>query len=185
MPSRLQSICVFAGSRSGTEPAHEELARQLGRALAAMQIRLVYGGGSVGLMGAVANAALADGGTVIGVIPKAMVEREWAHRHLSELHITADMHERKATMARLSDAFIALPGGIGTLEELFEMMSGAYLQFHRKPIALLDNTNYYRPVVDMLDSVVQAGFMARSTAELLMHTRGVDDALNCLTAALA
>src|SRR5581483_9836985 len=139
----LSSLAVFCGSSSGNDPRHAEGARDFGRLLAEHGIAIVYGGGRVGLMGALADAALAAGGRVVGVIPEALVARELAHPGLSELRVVASMHERKATMAELADAFVALPGGIGTLEELFEVWTWGQLGLHRKACGLLDLHGYY------------------------------------------
>ena len=152
-------LCVFCGSSAGISPDFLEAARALGQTLAESGIELVYGGASVGLMGAVADAALAAGGRVVGVIPEALVSRELAHRGLSELHVTPSMHARKAMMADLSDGFVALPGGIGTFEELFEIWTWGQLGDHAKPIGLLDVAGFYRPLLAFLDGVVAAGFL--------------------------
>jgi uncharacterized protein (TIGR00730 family) len=184
MNRKLRSICVFAGSRAGSDPLLVQLASDLGTELARRGIQLVYGGGRVGLMGAAADAALAAGGKVIGVIPKTMVEREWAHNEVTELVLTDGMHERKAVMAARSDAFLVLPGGIGTLEELFEVTSWAYLRFHHKPIALLDPTDYYAPLITMLHSMVDAGFIDRDTLHLLLRTADMATALDRLAEAM-
>lgn len=155
----LASVCVFAGSNPGSDPAFAEAAEQLGRAIALRGINLVFGGGKVGLMGVVADAALDAGGTVIGVIPKDLVEREIAHSGLTELHVVESMHERKLVMADASQAFIALPGGVGTFEELFEAFTWTQLGIHQKPVGVLDINGFYRPLVSFLDSVVHHGFM--------------------------
>ena len=152
-------LCVFCGSNAGSRPEYLEAARSLGVALAGQGIGLVYGGASVGLMGAVADAALDDGGEVIGVIPTSLWEKEIAHRGLTELRVVTSMHERKAQMADLSDGFIALPGGIGTLEELFEVWTWSQLGLHRKPVALLDVAGYYEPLLQFLDGAVTERFL--------------------------
>jgi len=139
----LRRLCVFCGSASGVRPEYEAAARELGTVLAGRGVGVVYGGASVGLMGVVADSALAAGGEVIGIIPQALVDREVAHAGLSELHVVGSMHERKALMAELSDAFVALPGGMGTLEELFEVFTWRQLGLHAKPIALLDVAGYW------------------------------------------
>lgn len=156
----MRSLCVFCGSKHGKDPAYEEVARLLGRTLAERGITLVYGGGHVGLMGAVADAALAAGGEAIGVMPKALVEREIAHEGLTKLHVVGSMHERKALMARLSEGFVALPGGSGTLEEFFEVLTWAQLGQHRKPCGLLDVAGYYRPLLAVFDHMVEEGFLS-------------------------
>ncbi|MGK3987674.1 TIGR00730 family Rossman fold protein [Sorangium sp. So ce136] len=155
----LSRICVYCGSSPGASPAYREAAVRLGELLAARGIGLVYGGGRVGLMGAVADAVLARGGEVTGVIPHFLNQREIEHRGLTELHVVETMHERKAKMAALSDAFIALPGGIGTLEELFEIWTWTQLGSQEKPVGLLDVQGYYRPLIVFLDHVVSEQFM--------------------------
>ncbi|WP_437751962.1 TIGR00730 family Rossman fold protein [Sorangium sp. So ce1389] len=155
----LSRICVYCGSSPGASPAYREAAVGLGELLAARGIGLVYGGGRVGLMGAVADAVLARGGEVTGVIPHFLNQREIEHRGLTELHVVETMHERKAKMAALSDAFIALPGGIGTLEELFEIWTWTQLGSQEKPVGLLDVQGYYRPLIVFLDHVVSEQFM--------------------------
>ena len=156
----MRSACVFCGSRSGTEPAYDEAARELGRTLAAENITLVYGGGRVGLMGVVAEAALGAGGEVVGVIPQALLEREIAHTGLTDLRVVGSMHERKALMSELSEGFIALPGGTGTLEEFFEVLTWAQLGEHRKPCALLNAGRYYDPLLALFDHMVAKGFLS-------------------------
>lgn len=166
----LSSIAVFCGSSSGVDQRFTQAARQLGEFLANQQITLVYGGGSVGLMGITADAALAAGGRVIGVIPRAMVEAERGHRSLTEQHVVQTMHERKALMERISDGFIAMPGGFGTLDELFEIVTWAQLGFHRKPVGLLNIGGFYDELASFLDGVVKAGFIQpRFRAVMLMN----------------
>lgn len=150
---------MFCGSSPGRGDDYREAAVALGRVLAGRGIGLVFGGGQVGSMGAVADAVLAAGGEVIGVIPQQLVERELAHTGLTTLHVVADMHERKAMMASLSDGFIAMPGGAGTLEELFEVWTWAQLGLHDKPLGLLDVAGFYQPLVVMLDHMVAEGFL--------------------------
>ena len=176
----LSSICVFCGSNAGARPAYVETAEAVGRALAQRGVRLVYGGSKVGMMGALADAARFAGGDVVGVMPQAMVDREIANTGLDDLRIVGSMHERKALMAELSDAFIALPGGVGTLEELFEVYTWAQLGIHDKPLGLLDVAGYYRPLIAFLDHSVQERFVRASTRSLL----AVDDDLDGLLAAL-
>ena len=151
--------CVFCGSRPGVRPAYTAAAEELGRLLANLGIGLVYGGASVGLMGAIANAALAAGGEVIGVIPRDLVRREVAHTALGDLRVVDTMHQRKALMAELSDGFIALPGGVGTLDETFEIWTWAQLGHHTKPCALLNVEGYYDKLNGFLDSIVAEGFL--------------------------
>jgi uncharacterized protein (TIGR00730 family) len=155
----MQRICVFCGSARGARPAYEESARQLGQALVARGVSLVYGGGHVGLMGVVADAVLEAGGEAIGVIPHALAAREIAHQGLTRLHVVDSMHERKALMADLSDAFIAMPGGFGTYEEFFEAVTWTQLGVHRKPCGLLNVTGFYDPIVQFLDRAVGEGFV--------------------------
>jgi uncharacterized protein (TIGR00730 family) len=152
-------LCVFCGSNAGQDPVYLQMARSLGEIMAGQGIELVYGGASVGLMGAVADAALAKGGHVIGVMPQALVDKEIAHRGLSDLRVVGSMHERKALMAELADGFIALPGGLGTFEELFEVWTWAQLGYHRKPCALLNAGGFYDKLTDFLDDVVERGFV--------------------------
>lgn len=161
-------LCVFCGSSAGNDPAYLEAARALGQALAAADVGLVYGGASVGLMGAVADAVLDHGGTAIGVLPKALFVKELAHTGLTTLHVVDSMHERKALMAELSDGFIALPGGLGTFEELFEVWTWAQLGYHPKPCALLDVNGFYAPLIAFLDSVVERGFVRQSHRDMLL-----------------
>jgi uncharacterized protein (TIGR00730 family) len=155
----MKRLCVFCGSSFGDDPAYLAAARDLGQLLAASGIGLVYGGASVGLMGAVADAALAAGGEVIGVLPQGLRDREVGHNGLTELHIVATMHERKALMADLADGFIALPGGIGTLEEFCEILTWAQLGVHAKPCGLLDIADYYAPLIAFFDRMVAARFL--------------------------
>jgi uncharacterized protein (TIGR00730 family) len=161
-------ICVFCGSSPGSNPAYGELAARLGRLLVAEGLGLVYGGASVGLMGRLADAALAAGGEVIGVIPQALVDMEVAHSGLTELRVVATMHERKAVMADLGDAFVALPGGIGTLDELFEVLTWAQLGLHTKPTGLLDLGGYFQPLLAFLDGAVDARFLQPAHRGMLL-----------------
>ena len=151
----LQSLCVFCGSSKGHDPAFVRAAEALGRLLAGRGITLVYGGGHTGLMGALADAALAAGGRVIGVIPAGLAERELLHSRLSEQHVVTGMHERKALMASLASAFVALPGGLGTLDELFEIWTWEQLGLHEKPIGLLDVNGFFRPLLELTSEIVE------------------------------
>lgn len=160
-------VCVFCGSSMGFSPGYAEAATALGKLLAQRGIGLVYGGASVGTMGAVADGALAAGGEVIGVIPESLSRVEIAHAGLSELHVVADMHQRKAKMAALSDAFLALPGGAGTLEELFEVWTWAQLGLHAKPIGLVDVAGYYAPLMSFAEHMVAEGFLGAGYRDLL------------------
>ena len=152
-------ICIFSGSNPGRLPDYFSAAQSFGAALADAGIGLVYGGASVGLMGAAADAALAKGGEVIGVIPQSLVDKELAHKGLSDLRVTTSMHERKALMAELSDGFVALPGGVGTLEELFEVWTWAQLGFHKKGCGVLNIAGFYDPLIAFLDHVANEQFM--------------------------
>jgi len=155
----MRRICVFCGSSFGNDPVYRRTARALGVLLAERNIELVYGGGNVGLMGEVANAALEHHGHVIGVIPRALADRELAHTGLPDLRIVSSMHERKALMADLADAFIALPGGLGTLEEFCEILTWAQLGFHAKPCGLVSIGDYFKPLMTFLEQTVAAGFL--------------------------
>ena len=160
-------VCVFAGSSSGTRADYADAAAQLGRTLAARGTGLVYGGARVGLMGTLADAVLANGGHVTGVIPSALVEKEVAHNGLTDLRVVGSMHERKALMADLSDAFIALPGGWGTLDEMFEILTWAQLGLHRKPCGLLNVRGYFDRLLSFLDHSMEQGFVRREYGSLL------------------
>jgi uncharacterized protein (TIGR00730 family) len=164
----LQSVCVFCGSSPGLDPAYTEAARSLGRTLAKANIRLVFGGGHVGLMGVVSNAAIEAGGEAIGVIPKFLVERELAHTGLTDLRIVGSMHERKAMMSDLSEGFITLPGGTGTLEEFFEILTWAQLGEHEKPCGLLNVAGYYDPLLTVFDQMVNRGFLSEPNRDLVL-----------------
>ena len=169
------SLCVYCGSRPGADPRFAEVATEVGRWIGRHGGQLVYGGGNNGLMGILADAALAAGARVVGVIPHSMVEREWAKRECTELHVVENMHQRKMLMAERADAFLALPGGIGTFEEVFEAWSWRMLDFHRKPVALLDQDGYYQPLLQFLQHSVRHGFMNAGQMELL--TVGEDPAV--------
>ena len=164
----MQSVCVFCGSSPGLDPAYTEAARSLGRTLAKANIRLVFGGGHVGLMGVVSNAAIEAGGEAIGVIPKFLVERELAHTGLTDLRIVGSMHERKAMMSDLSEGFITLPGGTGTLEEFFEILTWAQLGEHEKPCGLLNVAGYYDPLLTVFDQMVNRGFLSGPNRNLVL-----------------
>jgi uncharacterized protein (TIGR00730 family) len=173
----IQSICIFCGSSHGFAPEYALMAREMGRAIAARGWTLVYGGGNVGLMGVVADAALAAGGKVIGVIPEALLARELGHRGITELRVVDTMHERKAMMADLADAFIALPGGIGTFEEFFEVLTWAQLGIHRKPCGLLNTRGYYQPMMDLLGMAVNEGFLRAEHQGMVLTAERVEDLL--------
>jgi uncharacterized protein (TIGR00730 family) len=167
----LRRVCVFCGSSPGARPAYAEATAEVARLLVGEGIAVVYGGGHVGLMGVLADTAMAAGGEVIGVMPQALVDREIAHEGISELRVVGSMHERKALMAELSDAFIALPGGAGTLEELFEVYTWAQLGLHRKPCALLDVEDYFAALAGFLDHAVQERFLTEEHRARLMVER--------------
>jgi uncharacterized protein (TIGR00730 family) len=170
----MERLCVFSGSSPGARPDYERAAEELGRALAARGIGLVYGGASVGLMGIVADAMLDAGGDAVGVIPRALVDREIAHPGLSDLRIVGSMHERKALMAELADGFVALPGGMGTLEELFEVYTWTQLGLHSKPLGLLDVRSYYAKLVAFLDHAVEERFLTVEHREMLVVEERAD-----------
>lgn len=161
------SVCVYCGSRTGNTPEFAAMARQVGSWIGAHDGQLVFGGGHNGLMGIMADAALAAGGRVVGVIPKALVEKEWAHNGCTELHIVENMHERKRVMAEHADAFLALPGGIGTMEEFFEVWTWRQLGYHDKPVGLLNLDGYYDSLLVFLASAVKQGFMSDWQMELI------------------
>jgi uncharacterized protein (TIGR00730 family) len=166
---KLNRICVFCGSSHGNKPAYDLAARAMGEALAERGIGLVYGGGRVGLMGTVADAVLAKGGKVTGVIPKPLATKELAHVGVSELRVVETMHERKALMAELSDAFIALPGGFGTFEEFCEVLTWSQLGLHTKPCALLNVENYWDPLLNLFDHSVIEGFVLATHRQLVVQ----------------
>lgn len=161
------SLCVYCGSRTGNTPAFADLARRVGVWIGQNGGQLVYGGGRNGLMGILADATLAAGGRVVGVIPKALVEREWAHDDCTELHIVDSMHDRKRIMAEQADAFLALPGGIGTLEEFFEVWTWRQLGYHHKPVGLLNLDGYYDSLLAFLATAVGTGFMSDALMKLI------------------
>lgn len=162
----IQAVCLFCGSNRGARPEYADAARAFGRMLAEQGLTLVYGAGNVGLMGLAADAALEAGGRVVGVIPEFLKDKEVAHLGLSELHVTQTMHERKAMMARLSDAFVALPGGFGTADELFEILTWAQLSVHGKPVGMLDVAGYFQPWVALARHMVNEGFAPSRNLEL-------------------
>lgn len=170
----MRRICVFCGSRSGGRPEYAAAARDLGVLLAGHNLCLVYGGGKVGLMGVLADAVMAAGGEVIGVIPASLADREVAHGGITELRVVSTMHERKALMAELSDAFIALPGGFGTLDETFEILTWAQLGLHTKPCGILNAGGYFDSLLVFLDSAVQEGFLQPAHRKLLLQAENPD-----------
>jgi len=180
MPQR--RICVFCGSSAGENPAYAAVARELGRTLADRGIGVVFGGGKVGLMGVLADAALAAGGEVIGVIPDALVAREIAHTGLSKLHVVRSMHERKTLMADLASAFIALPGGYGTFEEFFEAVTWTQLGIHHKPCGLLNIDGYYDPLLALIEHAVSDGFIREENRALVLDAPDIATLLAKLAA---
>jgi uncharacterized protein (TIGR00730 family) len=166
----MKRVCVFCGSSFGVRPSYVEAARALGTTIAKRGLGLVYGGASVGLMGAVADAALRAGGEVIGVLPKSLQAREIAHLSLTELHVVDSMHTRKAMMAERADAFIALPGGLGTMEELFEVMTWRLIGLHQKPCGLLDVDDYYASLRTFLQTTIDEGFLRKDHLALEVST---------------
>ncbi len=164
----MKNICIYCGSATGTNPEYVAAARRLGTFLAGRRLGLVYGGGRVGLMGIVADSVLQSGGRVVGVIPEALATKEVAHDGLTELHVVAGMHERKALMAHRADAFLTLPGGIGTFEEFFETLSWAALGLHHKPVGVLNVAGYFDPLLALLDHAIAERFLRREFLDLLV-----------------
>ncbi|EKT4522471.1 TIGR00730 family Rossman fold protein [Pseudomonas putida] len=178
MPVR--SVCVFCGASTGANPAYREAAVALGQAIAKRGLTLVYGGSAVGLMGAVADAAMAAGGDVIGVMPQSLINAEIGHKGLPRLEVVDGMHARKARMAELSDAFIALPGGLGTLEELFEVWTWGQLGYHAKPLGLLDVNGFYEKLGGFLDHIVEEGFVRPQHRAMLLLGRQPNELLDAM-----
>jgi uncharacterized protein (TIGR00730 family) len=178
----LKSVCVFCGASTGSNPLYREAAVTLGRTLAERGLTLVYGGGAVGLMGVVADAALAAGGQVIGIIPQSLERSEIGHKGLTRLEVVDGMHARKARMAELADAFIALPGGLGTLEELFEVWTWGQLGYHGKPLGLLDVNGFYQQLNGFLDHLVSEGFVRAPHRGMLQRSESASELLDQLSA---
>ncbi len=176
----MNTVCVFCGSREGLRPSYTAAARRMGAMIARRGLRLVYGGGRVGLMGVLADAALGEGGEVVGVIPEALVARELVHASLTQLHVVGSMHERKALMADLSDGFVTLPGGYGTLEEFLEVLSWGQLSIHEKPCALLDVDGYYAPLASLFDKAVAEGFVSPYHRSLVLSGEDPELLLDCM-----
>jgi uncharacterized protein (TIGR00730 family) len=173
----IRRLAVYCGSRFGSDPRFTEVARELGHTLASRGIGVVYGGGKLGLMGTVADAALAAGGEVIGVIPEALREAEVAHRGCTELHIVPGMHERKAMMTDLSDGFVTIPGGIGTMDELFEALSWQLLGYHKKPVGVLNVAGYYDELIAFIDTMTRSEFLRPQHRANLLSSDSIDDLL--------
>jgi uncharacterized protein (TIGR00730 family) len=176
----IRSLCVYCGSSTGDDPAHAAAAARLGGVLAAEGVRLVYGGGAVGLMGVLADAVMGSGGEVLGVIPGGLFRQEVGHTGLTDLVEVGSMHERKQRMADEADAFLALPGGLGTLEELAEITTWAQLGIHAKPVGVLDVDGFWQPLLTFLDGAVAAGFLKPANRELVVRVTDVDDVLPVL-----
>lgn len=176
----MKRLCVFCGSRRGDNPRFQTSARILGERLVERNVGLVFGGGHIGLMGVLADAVLRNNGDVIGVIPQALVDRELAHKDVKDMRIVTGMHERKAVMAELSDAFAALPGGFGTADELFEILTWAQLKLHEKPVALLNEEGFFDPLLAWLDRAVAEGFIKPSHRRLLVSAADPDELLDRL-----
>lgn len=170
----MKSICVYCGSNAGNKPVYAERAQALGARIASEGLQLIYGGGNVGLMGIVADAVLVNGGEVVGVIPEQLVQWEVAHKGLTRLEVVANMHERKARMFDLADAFIALPGGFGTLDEMFEMLTWRQLGLGKKPCAFLDVDGFYAPLMGMIDRMVEERFLHAEQRQDLWHGEDID-----------
>lgn len=177
----ISRVCVFTGSSPGHGDEYRQAATDLGTALVEAEYDLVYGGANVGLMGVIADAVLAGGGTAIGVLPRGLMEHEVAHEGLSELHLTDSMHERKALMAELSDAFVALPGGFGTIDEFFEMLTWSQLGLHKKPCALLNIAGYFDPLLEFIDQSVRERFVAAPQRDALIVETDPAALLDALT----
>jgi hypothetical protein len=176
----MKRICVFCGSSAGSRPEYRACAEDLGAELARRNIGLVYGGGDVGLMGAIADSVLKGGGEAIGVIPEHLMAREIGHKQLTKLHVVRSMHERKALMADLSDAFIALPGGFGTLEEFFEVLTWSQLGLHVKPCGIVNVLNYYTPLLAMLDHAVEERLLKAQNRALVLSRETPTELLQAL-----
>jgi uncharacterized protein (TIGR00730 family) len=176
----MKRVCVFCGSNKGARVEYVSAAKAMGQALVKRNIGLVYGGGNVGLMGVIADAMLAEGGEVIGVIPQALVAREVAHQHLTEQRIVGTMHERKALMAELSDAFIAMPGGMGTFDEFCEILTWAQLGIHQKPCGVLNVEDYFTPLLTMFDHAMQEGFLRAEHRALVLEASAPEQLLDAL-----
>lgn len=174
----MKSVCVFCGSNVGSDPAYADAARALGQELVRHNTTLVYGGGSVGLMGIIADAVLSLGGRAIGVIPQSLLDREVGHRSLTELHVVSTMHERKAKMSELSDGFIAMPGGLGTLEELFEVWTWAQLGIHRKPIGLLNVKGYYDSLIKFVRDSIERRFVPPTNLDMVITETSASNLLH-------
>ena len=176
----IRSLCVYCGSSNRGPEGHKEAARKLGRLMVKQGIRLVYGGGRVGVMGTLADAVLDAGGEVIGIIPRFLDEYEIGHRDVTQLEVVDSMHERKARMAQLSDGFVVLPGGLGTLDETFEIVTWKQLQLHHRPIVVVDLGGYWRPLRELIDAIVHSNYARPENVALLRYVDKIDDVLPAL-----
>lgn len=176
----MKSITVFCGSNGGTDPIYREVAYKLGTTLALRGIRVIYGGASIGMMGAVADGALESGGQVVGVIPDFLLKKEIAHQAITELMLVKTMHDRKSRMNELCDGIIALPGGLGTLEELFEMLTWAQLGLHHKPIGILNIDQYFDPLLEFLDRMTTRGFLKDAHRQMLLVSNDITHLLHLM-----
>lgn len=178
--TKISSLCVYCGSRSPADPSHGRAAIALGQEMAQNGIRLIYGGGHVGLMGMIADATLEAGGQVIGIIPGHLHDIEVSHEKLTELHVVDSMHVRKEKMFQMADAFAVLPGGLGTLDETFEMITWRQLKLHDKPILLVNHQNYWQPFLDLVDHMIEAGFASESARGLFQVVERIEDIIPAL-----
>lgn len=174
-------VCVFCGSNPGTDPAFVKAAADTGRFLASNGVGLVFGGGRVGLMGKIADTVMEEGGSVVGIIPRSLAEKEVAHEHLSELHIVSSMHERKAMMAEMSDGFIAMPGGFGTFEEICEMITWTQLGFQIKPCGILNVNGYYDDLISLFDNATQKEFIRPEHRDLVLVGETIEELFAAMT----
>lgn len=181
--TQIGSLCVLCGSREGTDPAFREAAERLGRSVAEHGVRLIYGGGSIGLMGIVADAVLSAGGDVIGVIPDFLIRTEVGHRRLTDLVITGSMHDRKRRMFEMADAFVVLPGGLGTLDETFEILTWKQLRLHDAPIIVLNVNGYWTPLATLIEATVRGGFAHQSVLDLITVVDTPEEVLDRLASA--
>ena len=179
--TQIRSLCVLCGSREGTDPVYRDAAVRLGRLIAEQDVRLIYGGGSIGLMGIIANAVLSAGGEVVGVIPDFLIRSEVGHHDLTDLVITDSMHDRKRRMFEMADAFVVLPGGLGTLDETFELITWRQLRLHDSPIIILDVDGYWAPLISLIDTTIAAGFADPATTELFSVVNTPEEVLQTLT----
>ena len=181
--TEVRSLCVLCGSREGNDPAYREAALRLGQLMAERGVRLVYGGGSIGLMGVIADAVIAAGGEVVGVIPDFLIRYEVGHRRLTDLVVTDSMHDRKRRMFEMADAFVILPGGLGTLDETFEIVTWKQLRLHDSPIIVLDVNGYWSPLLDLIDAIIAAGFAHPEITELITVVETPEQVLQALECA--